>query len=574
MTKEKDTPIKNSDELSADSLRDQVIGRMSLFILLILLLVAGLSYQTNMFGFPAFLDAEGTNIANAWAVIEQGTMTPYTYAYEESPLSNYLFAAWFLATDGFETFGFPVSSGRVLMFIFHMLSVALVFLITRRLSNNDLAAIIATLIFALSPLALSIQRRVLTDNMMLVFLLTAFYSSVGRGRSLYSYMLSAACFGIAVLIQAGTIIFLPAFIYAIRQSSLPFHRRFALNIWMLLSLIIIILYPLYAAMREELFPQGWIFGGDFPHVSLLERVMDSGPADTFIGNLGSGVGTVLTQWTDLSNFTADPVLIYGGLLSSVFLMILAKDNRILRPLVAFVLMYLFGLLISGRIVVTDVIVILPFLAACLGIVLGLLVTLVSGIASKGFMKPVLGLISLVVLLYPFWIFYSARPQLYTLDQTTGQIAAVDWIEENASTTATIIVDNYAWTALRDEMPNIHHYWKIDTDPDVKFTLLEDSHCNIDYMITTPQVYSDRDIFRLDLVRRTILNSSVIQAYDNNGWPIEVLQVSKSDCEEAFLPSFGTSEGSETPDSGAVEEPTPDADAESSEEDSLLPSVNT
>lgn len=566
---------KNDDVINAETIGRQVMGRRSIFIMILVLILAGFTFQENMLHFPHFQDAEGTNMANAWALLEIGELTPYTYAYEEAPVSNFIFAGWVAATDGFNTFfEFPINSGRVLMFILHLMTVALVYMTTRKLSGSDTAAIIAAAIFSLSPLALSIQRRVITDNLMIVFLLGSFFLTVGKDRSLYHHMLSALLFGLAVLIKSGAIIFLPAMIFTLRQTVSPFNRRFAINIWLTFSMILISTYPLYAHMREELFPQGWLLGGDFPHVSLIERILDSGPNDSFIANLGQGIGLSLSEWTDLANFTADPVLIYGGALSLIFLLILARDNRQLRPLTAFAMTYVFGMTISGRVVPTDVLPLLPFLSISMGLLIAILVELVSSMGGKSLMRPVFGLVALVVLLYPFWWFYGNRIQIYTLDQVSGQLDAVAWLDENAATNSTIITDNYAFVALRQNMPNVHHYWKVDTDPDVKFTLLDDNFCNIDYVLTTPQVYDDMRIFGLDLVRRAIENSEPILEFENNGWPVEIRQVSKLNCDTIDL-DFGTrGADSDSTSADTVEEPDSATDDEPSSTDESPPPSNT
>lgn len=549
--------VTKSDEHAATSedLGQQVIGRFSIFLLIIVLLVAGVSYYEGMTTFPSYQDAEGVNIANAWSMLnpdhpsfeysenlntasdpnaeEEQTnlsrLSPYTYAYEEAPTSTFILAGWTALLGGFDQFGFPLNTGRVLMLIFHLLSVALVFSTTKKVSNNDLAALIAALLFALSPLALSIQRRVLADNIMLFFLLTSFYLIVGKEPNLYSYMASAMFFGTAVLTKSTAFIFLPGFLYIVNMTAHPHLRRFAVNLWMTFSIFLMSLFPLYAQMRQELFPEGWILGGDFPHVSLVERFLDRGPDTGVFLNIGSGVAGAFAEWTDLTNITADPVLIFGGAIAVIFLAVMAGDNRDLRPVAVAALVFSIGAFLAGRIVISDIISLLPFFAMSLGIVVAVAAHLVSGVVS-GFLKPFIMGGAVLVLLYPFWIFYSARIELYTLDQVEDQITAVQWVEDHVPGDAIIITDAYAFVALREAgFLNTHHYWKVDTDPDVKFPLLRDDHCEIDYIITTPQVIGDIDLYQLDLVRRALVNSRVLQTYDNNGWTIEVRQVTRTNC---------------------------------------------
>jgi len=481
---------KNENHAEAADAPESIVSRFSIFLLIIVLLIAGVTHFEGMFEFPAYQDAEGQNIANAWSMLNTGDLTPYTYAYEEAPTNTFVLAGWGSLLGGFEQFGFPLNTGRVLMLVFHLLSVAMVFSATRKVSDNDLAAVIAALLFALSPLALSIQRRVLEDNVMLFFLLASFYLIVGREPNLYSFLASAIFFGTAVLTKSIAFIFLPAFFYIVSTSANPHLRRFAVNLWMTFSLFLMSLFPLYAQMRQELFPQGWLLGGDFPHVSLIERFLDRGPDTGVFLNIGSGVAPAFAEWTDLTNFTADPVLIYGGAIAVIFLAVMAADNRLLRPVPIAAVGFALGAFIAGRIVISDIISLLPFFAMSLGIVVAVAAKLVSGVASS-FLKPVFMIGAVVVLLYPFWIFYSTRIEAYTMDQVSGQIEAVEWIRQRVPENAVILTDAYAFVELRESgYPNTHHYWKADTDPDVKFTLLRDDHCEVDYLVTTPQVVGD------------------------------------------------------------------------------------
>lgn len=531
-TKPDSAPVYQAQSITSPETQQQVVSRLSIFLLIVVVLIAGVTHYENMLGFPHYLDSEGENIANAWWFINEGSLTPYTYAYEEAPTGTFVLAGWGALLGDFDQFGFPINAGRVLMLIFHLLCVALIFSTTRKLSSSDTASVIAALIFALSPLALSIQRRVIVDNIMLFFLLVSFYMLVGDRQTLYNYMFSAVFFAMAVLTKSTAILFLPAFVFTASMTAHPHLRRFAINLWMTFTLLLISLFPLYAQMREELFPQGFaggVFGGDFPHVSLLERMLDRGPDTGVFLNIGSGFANSFGEWTDLTHETADPVIIYGGAIAVLFIAVMSGDNKTLRPLAAVAITFSLGMFLAGQVFITDIISLLPFFAMSIGIVIALAANLVSGIGGA-MMKPVIMVAAVVAMLYPFWIFYSSRIDLYTLNQVQGQEAAVDWVVDNVPRDALVIVDGYAFVALRNaEFENTHHYWKVDTDPDVKFTLLGDNHCNIDYIISTPQVQGDVDLFGLDLVRRAMDNSQVLLSEENNGWQVEVRQVMQTNC---------------------------------------------
>jgi hypothetical protein len=131
--------------------------------------------------------------------------------------------------------------------------------------------------------------------------------------------------------------------------------------------------------------------------------------------------------------------------------------------------------------------------------------------------------------YPFWAFYANRLDIYTENQVEGQLAAIDWVGEFIPDNAVVVTDNYAFVELRKTHDNTHYFWKVDTDPSIKFDLLEDDLCNIDYLLMTPQVYADVEFYQLDLMRRSVENSELLQIFPNNGWPVEIRQVNGSGC---------------------------------------------
>jgi 4-amino-4-deoxy-L-arabinose transferase-like glycosyltransferase len=505
------------------------LNRKGLLILIVILIVVGITQAQNIFQFPYYQDVEGTNIANAWSIVNTGELSPYTYAYEDPPAGSFLISFWMLVNQATDLFDSPLALGRALMLVMHLITLSLIFGIARKVSNSNITAAATVLIFAFSPLAITLQRRVILDNIMLVWLLLALYQILGEKRTLTDYLLSATFFGMAVLTKGAALFFMPAFIYIIRLQSDQHHKRFAVNLWIAFGVCLIAFYPLYAQMKQELFPQGWLFGGDFPHVSLVEQILDRGPDTGRFLNMASGLETSFDLWVDLSNVSADPVLIYVGLIGCIFMIVLSIDNKKLRPIVATTACCGLYILFGGPVFDSHAITLLPFLAMNIGVAIGLVSKMIGRIGGNGFIRYVLTPAVLGVLLYPFWMFYSNRIEVYTLNQVEGQIAALDWVQNNVPSDAVVVTDNYAFVELRETHPNTQHYWRVDTDPQIKFLTLNDDVCSIDYMITSPQVLADTETFNLDLVRRTVENSSLLFTFENNGWPIEIRQVSKVNC---------------------------------------------
>jgi 4-amino-4-deoxy-L-arabinose transferase-like glycosyltransferase len=500
------------------------------FLLVLMLVIVGFTQAQNMLRFPYFQDVEGTNVSNSWALLNTGELSPYTYAYENPPAGSFILTFWNAFLRGVSDLTTSIESGRMLMLGFHVLAAALIFGITFKIARSALAAIVATLIFSFSPLMTALGRQVLVENIMLVWLLAAFYLVLGDHRRLSHYLGSAFFFGLAALTDTSAMFFLPAMLIVIVMSAHQHHRRFASTLWITLSLILVAFFPIYAQMKQELFPQGWFLGGDFPHVSLVERIADRGPENGRFLNAGAGLESSIQEWINLDNMTSDPVVIYAGLIALALVLAIGwevKRVRVLIPMAFFAAVYL---LFGGQIFTSDALLFVPLLIICLGVVIGLVGSAIGSVFQNGFLRFVLALIVAVVCLYPFSAFYGQRLQAYTVDQVEGQMEAIEWVARNLPEDAVIVTDNYAFVQLRETHENTHHYWKVDTDPAVRFNVLNDNVCNIDYIIATPQVLADINGFGLDLMRRTYEQSQMLRTYDNNGWPVEIRQVSHQDCQ--------------------------------------------
>lgn len=116
-------------------------------LLIIVLIVSSYAHGKNMFGFPYFESDEGIYLSQAWSLLKENKLSPYTYWYDHAPMGWILTSFYVNLTGGLHTFGFALNSGRVFMLVIHILSTYLVFRITKQVSNSSLAATLAGLIF-------------------------------------------------------------------------------------------------------------------------------------------------------------------------------------------------------------------------------------------------------------------------------------------------------------------------------------------------------------------------------------------------------------------------------------------
>ena len=118
------------------------------------LLTGAISHGYHLFLYPLYITDEGIYMQQAWSVLREGRLSPYTYYYDHAPAGWLALASWVaLLPHQFEAFGNAINTGRMLMLLVHLASTYLLFQTTRRLSGSLTAAVVACFFFNLSPLA-------------------------------------------------------------------------------------------------------------------------------------------------------------------------------------------------------------------------------------------------------------------------------------------------------------------------------------------------------------------------------------------------------------------------------------
>src|SRR5258708_1260795 len=235
-------------------------------LIAILLILSGTLHAWNMLHFPYFENDEGTYMAQAWSFLH-GRLAPYTYWYDHAPVGWIFTSLWILITGGLFTFGFSLDSGRVFMLILHLCSTVLLFKTTQKMTKSKLAATIACIFFSVSPLGIYFQRRLLLDNIMIFWVLLSLFLILYSNKNLWVFIGSAITFAIGVLSKEDAIFFLPIFLGLVAVEAHRHNRIFVVNKWLLITCMVISLYPLYALFKKELFPFGSFLSPPYPHLS-------------------------------------------------------------------------------------------------------------------------------------------------------------------------------------------------------------------------------------------------------------------------------------------------------------------
>jgi endo-1,4-beta-D-glucanase Y len=481
-------------------------------ILISLLIVSGISHAFNMFHFPYYENDEGAYMSQAWSLLKHGQLEPYTYWYDHAPAGWMFIALWTLLSGGFFTFGVVVNSGRVFMLLLHLLSTLLLFKITKKISGKTLAATIAVLFFALSPLGIYFQRRVLLDNIMVFWTFLSLFLLTNTPSKLRYIGLSALTFGIAVLSKENAIFFAPAFLYIIFTKFNRHHKIFALVQWLSISGVIISLYFIYAFLRGEFFPVGFM-GNITPHVSLLTTLEEQ-----------ASRGSNLPFWNTASDFYSawqswlykDEFFVLSGTIASLItipLSIQVKAFRLPALLVGFFWLFL----LRGKLVIDFyVIPLLPLMGMSLGMVVELALNKLTKKAKYLYVPLSIALIAGIGLYY-----YFHQIGQYTHDETTPQVKAIDWIKTNLPADSNIIIDDYMYVDLHDQrflgdkiFPNANWAWKIEDDPAITLSKTDSNWTQTVYIALSHEIVKQIKAGSFPFIKSALDDATLLKDWDD------------------------------------------------------------
>jgi dolichyl-phosphate-mannose-protein mannosyltransferase len=506
-------------------------------LLLLLSVVTGMiTHGFNLFSYPLYVTDEGIYIQQAWSVLRQDRLSPYTYFYDHAPAGWLVIAGWVALLPGqFQTFGNAINTGRMLMLILHVFNTFLLFSITRHLSGSRAAAVIAAFFFNVSPLAVFYQRQVLLDNLMVSWLLlTVFFLTRGRDwrygdLRIVGAIFSGIAFGIAVLTKENAVFFGPAIVYILlKRLHGRMNYRFGIGFWSFSAVSSISIYFLYATLKNELLPSGFSFDLNNPpadHVSLLYSIW---------WQLHRGEGTILDTSSPVWRFSLGAwlpkdtfILVAGALTAFLNLgigMLSGGRKREGTIIASLALGYGVYLARGSEMLEFYIVPLIPFLAMNIGLFAGWMIGFLPRLTR---VVPVLAIIGAFVL-NPFWgdilvidqFGHVVPHDLYKLGQTFMQAQQLQWIRQNVPPDAKLIIDDDMWADLHDVRPYYrfaHSHFKAASDPDVRDRLFGRDWRNIDYIVMSNKM---RDAMTLN--NGDSSEGWILQALDNSAkvWTIE------------------------------------------------------
>jgi len=477
-----------------------VFGRV---LLLVSLLMGAISHGYHLFLYPLYITDEGIYMQQAWSILREGMLSPYTYSYDHAPAGWLVIAGWVsILPRQFQTFGDAINTGRVLMLLVHVASVFLLFQAMRRLSGGLTAAVVACFLFNLSPLAVYYQRQVLLDNLMVFWLLLSLYLATSEDQRILTPLLSGLALGVCVVTKENAIFFTPVIGYLLYGKVRPrVNYRFALSFWLFTGVSTISLYFLYAVLKNELLPSHFNFNlnsAPADHVSLLYTIW---------WQLHRNQGGLLDLHSNFWTFSLgawlpkDTFILVGGAISMLINLVLGLRDRVRSrgELVAslLALSYTFYLVRGSVMLEFYVVPLVPFLAMNIGLLVSRLLPIMP---ERRFLRYFFGSTRTVilaaffaVLVLPIGHYVLVRDEfgkvvphdLYKLPLTTLQAQQLAFIRAHIPPDARIVMDDDLWVELHDVRPyypQAHSHWKASGDPAVRDKLFARDWRNIDYIV--------------------------------------------------------------------------------------------
>lgn len=508
------------------------------------LLLAAVAHGVNMGNFPYYENDEGIYVSQAWAVINQGSLAPYTYFYDHAPLGWLQIAAWSVLSGGFYAFGTSVETGRAFMLVVQVIATGLVYFIARRLTGSSTLAAAAALAYGLSAYGIYYHRRVLLDNLAAVWMLAAIAILLRNRVRLSTVWLSGVALAVSILSKELTAFVVPA-VAALVYVRVPRGiRAIAVIGWLVIVASLVSTYVLMATLKGELFPATVVAGEEAAHVSLLGTLAEQAARgrDGGLMEVGSQFWLMVGDWA-----AQEPLLIVGGTAAAV-VAVIGIRWRPQAAVVALMTLSLWLFIGRGGIVLPFYAVpLLPLLALNLVTAVDLVRAGGRWLISRTRLRPplparaiLIGTAAVLVAgVVPGYAsagggFTRDPLALWRGDEAVAQREALEWVRAYLPADAAIVVDRYLWTDLQGPAAGqasyslAHDYRKIEADPYIRRNVFEENWRNFDYLVFSGQLVHDMRADGLTFLQDIYDHSSRVASFDTGGWPIFVHRVYQED----------------------------------------------
>lgn len=495
--------------------------------LLVVSALVVVAHSVNLTGWPVMGDDEGTYTAQAWAVLH-GDLAHYTYWYDHPPFGWIQLAVIFWPAHLFGVVP-TVATARLVLIGYTLLTCVLLHRLAGNLGLHHWSRAAVVLLWGLSPLVIYEARQVLLDNLQLPWVLGAFVLATDGRRSLWAHLLAGVSFGIGVLTKETSLILFPAFVLALWATVYRPTRWFSMVGAALTTGLTVLVYPLFAALKNEL-----VSGPG--HVSLQDAIrfqLASRAGSGVLWDETSPARGIIGGWLAL-----DPVLPVVGLVAAAGCLFVTR----LRPVGVAVLTFAaVGARPGGYLPAMFVVVALPFCALAVvavaewvgrAVATLLLTRAPSGAhVRRHLVAQVVGAAVLVGV--PTMARADGYGGLTAGDANANYRAALTYLETSIPRDTRILVDDSYWTNLvaagwsGDGWSGAIWYYKIDLDPVSRTAALAGGWRDVDYVVVNRQVRAGLEAPQTTQLCNAVGNSAVVAAFGHGDDRVEVHRVKQS-----------------------------------------------
>lgn len=425
------------------------LRRLRGFVLAAILVgTAGVLAAVNLAAAPTRHATEGTLVRRAWVVETTGSFGRVTDWYDHPPLGWLVLSGWTAVTGAFERAPSAVAAGRELALVAQVVTLALLWILARRMRLARGAAALAVAVAGLSPLAVELHRQVTLENLAVPWILGAFVLACSPRRRLAAVAACGACLGAAVLTHEAAMLLVPFVAWQVARSGLPSTRRYALVVAGSVFGMVIGAYVVATALSGEL-----VAGAD--HAGLWDGIRSQ---------LAVRPPLTSAPFVGASPFDVDPLLLVALLVAAPAALVTVPR---LRPVAAGSLVLLLLAVGPGDVRPALVVTALPLGAVVL-----------AGLADAGWRhRPTAGAPTRAVwaavgaavgtVAVVGWI--GEHHRLLTADADEPLDNAEAWLVANVPHDRGLIVDDAVWVDLAEAgfpVDRLAGYHQLAIDPGV------------------------------------------------------------------------------------------------------------
>ncbi len=212
------------------------------------IMLAAMAIHINLIPILNIVEDESAYMQDAWQA--SAKVLPFReFGATKGPVFLYLLKGWQVLL------GQTIFASRLFSSLFHVMSIPLLYLVARRLTNSTTVGIVAAILWGLSAAPVSLTTNVMHFSLELTLILLSLWLVSGNHVSRRDIIIAAFFFFLATLTRATAISALPIIltVLIIQTKSWRSVIMFCLVGAFLLAMTIAIIYPLYGWPKTAFF---------------------------------------------------------------------------------------------------------------------------------------------------------------------------------------------------------------------------------------------------------------------------------------------------------------------------------